>query len=195
VIDDEGKPLGEITLDRLKTVFEEQDLDEQLVVAADVMLTPVREVVTLNDTLDVVMSHLSRLDVAMLPVVNSGGKLAGCITRHDMMVFFEYEILKDKNIGLKFIPENQPEQAGFIEVPEGHLVEQIEVTEFLNGRTLRQLDLRATAGLNVMGIHQNTPEGIRRMSPDPGRKMALGEVLIVMGEQKNLESFKKAIAG
>jgi CIC family chloride channel protein len=195
VIDDEGKPLGVITLDGVKTVFDEQDLDAQLVVAADVMRSPVRGVVTLNDTLDVAMSHLSRLDVEMLPVVNRVGKLAGCITRHDMMVFFEYEILKSKNIGLKFIPENQPEKAGFIEVPEGHLVEQIEVTPFLNGQTLRQLDLRATAGLNVMGIRKNTPEGIKRISPDPGRKMALGEVLIVMGEQKDLESFRKAIAG
>jgi Trk K+ transport system NAD-binding subunit len=74
-------------------------------------------------------------------------------------------------------------------------VEQIEVTKFLDGQTLRQLDLRATAGLNVMGIRQNTPDGIKRIYPDPGRKMALGEVLIVMGKQKDLESFRKAIGG
>ena len=111
-----------------------------------------------------------------------------------MMVFFEYEILKDKNLGLKFIPENRPEEAGFIEVPEGHLVEQIEVTRFLNGQTIRQLDLRATAGINVMGIRRKSPDGVRRVAPDPDLELASGDVLIVMGELRAISSFKKAIA-
>ncbi len=193
VIDGDGKPIGFINLDRLKAVFQEQDLDDQLVVAADVMKSPVTTV-SLNDTVDAAMFHISRLDTEMLPVINRKGKLAGCITRHDMMVFFEHEVLKDDNLGLKFVPEGRPEETGFIEVPEGHMVEQIEVTKFLHGQTLRQLDLRASAGLNVMGIRRRTPDGIQRVAPDPGRPLVDGEVLIVMGEQKAISSFKKAIA-
>jgi CIC family chloride channel protein len=193
VIDEKGTPLGVISLDRLKTVFAEQDLDEALLVAADVMDAPIRGAVILDDTLDVAMSHLSRLDLERLPVVNKEGKLVGNITRHDMVVFFEYEILKDKNLGIKFIPEDRSKDPGFIEVPEDHLVDQVEITQFLDGQTIRQLDLRATVGLNVMGIRLHRPEGIRRVAPDPDMKLVKGDVLIIMGEQKALSSFKKAI--
>lgn len=192
VVDERGMPIGVITLPRLKTVFAERDLDENLVVAADVMKSPVT-VVTLDDTLETAMSHISRLDAAMIPVVGDNGQIAGCVTRHDMMLFFEHEILKDKSLGLKFIPEGKPDEVDFIEVPEGHIVDRIAVTKFLRGRTLRELDLRATAGLNVVGIRRKTPEGIERIAPDPGRSLEEGEVLIVIGGKRELTSFKKAI--
>ncbi len=192
VVNDEGKLLGVVTLNHLKTILMEQDLDENLVVAADVMKSPIASV-GLDDTLDVVMSHITRLDTEMLPVVNRKDHITGCITRHDMVVFFEHEILMDKNLGLKFIPKDRPDDADFVEVPEGHVVESIVVTSFLNGQTLRQLDLRATAGLNVLGIRRNTPEGIERVAPDPGRPLREGEWLITVGERAAVASFKKAI--
>ncbi|MCP4599708.1 MAG: CBS domain-containing protein [Proteobacteria bacterium] len=193
VVDENGVLLGVITLAHLKTVYVEQDLDEQLVVAADVMKTSVVSV-TFDDTLDVAMSHISRLDTEMLPVVNDKGQIAGSVTRHDMMLFFEHEILKNKGLGLKFVPEADPDDAEFIEVPEGHVVDMIKVTGFLNGQTLRQLDLRATAGLNVLGIRRNTHDGIKRIAPDPGQPLVKGEVLIVVGERKAIAGFKKAIS-
>ncbi|MCP4676571.1 MAG: CBS domain-containing protein [Deltaproteobacteria bacterium] len=192
VVNEESKLLGVITLHHLKTLFMEQDLDENLLVAADVMRSPVVSV-RLDDTLDVAMSHITRLDTEMLPVVNRKDHITGCVTRHDMVVFFEHEILMDKNLGLKFIPKDSPDDADFVEVPEGHVVESIAVTRFLNGQTLRQLDLRATAGLNVLGIRRNTPEGIERLAPDPGRPLREGEWLITVGERAAVASFKKAI--
>ncbi len=193
VVDEQGKLLGELTLRQLKSAFLEQDLDENLVVALDVMRAPIIAA-KLDDTLDVAMTHISRRDVEMLPVVDEENRLAGSITRHDIMVFFEYEILKDRGIGLKFVPQGQPEEADFIEVPEGHIVEPIRVTKFLAGQTLRTLDLRATAGLNVVGIRHHAPEGVERLAPDPNRPFILGDVLIVVGEQRAVISFKKAIS-
>ena len=193
VVDDELRPIGVITLDRIRMVFTEQDLHENLLVAADVMKAPL-DTVTLNDTLDVAMSHISRLDTETLPVVNQDGKLAGCITRHDMMIFFEHEILKDKELGLKVIPDGQPEETGFIEVPEGHVVEAIQVTNVIEGKTLRELNLRAVAGINVMGIRQDTEDGIKRVAPDPGRALVINDILFVVGERNAVTEFRKSIS-
>jgi CBS domain-containing protein len=193
VVDQDNRPLGVITLRRLKALFGEQWLDEPLLVAADVMKSPVTAV-GLDDTLDVAMAHFARLDVEMLPVTDEGGGLAGCITRHDMVVFFEHEILRDDGLGMKFVLRDRPDDSEFVELPEGHRVETIEVTAFLAGKTLRDLDLRATMGLNVVGIRRRTPEGIERVAPEPKRPLAPGEILVVAGPESAIDSFKKAIA-
>jgi CIC family chloride channel protein len=192
IVDDENHLLGVITLRRLKTLFGEEGLEEAPLVAADVMKSPVTAV-NLDDTLEAAMAHLSRLDVEMLPVVDDDQLLVGCVTRHDVMVFFEYEILKDHGLGMKFVMREQPEEAQFIELPEGHALSTIEVTSFLDGKTLRELDLRATAGLNVVGIRRRTPEGVERLLPDPARPLRIGEILVVVGESQAIESFGKAI--
>jgi CBS domain-containing protein len=192
VVDQRDRLLGVITLRRLKNLFGEEGVDEAPLVAADVMKSPVTAV-TLDDTLETAMAHISRMDVEMLPVVDADFKLVGCITRHDIMVFFEYEILKDHQLGMKFVMREQPEEAEFIELPEGHAVAVVEVTRFLEGKTLRELDLRATAGLNVVGVRRRTAEGIVRLAPDPGRPFQLGELLVVVGDGKAIESFRKAV--
>ncbi len=191
VVDGEERLMGVITLRRLKNVFGETGLDDALLVAADVMKSPIASV-SLNDTLDVAMAHISRLDTEMMPVVNSEGRLAGCITRHDMMVFFENEIMKDRGLGMKFVTDGAPEEAEFVELPEGHTVQPVEVKKFLEGKTLRELDLRATADLNVVGIRRKTSEGVERVAPDPRRPLVKGEVLVVVGPREAIESFEKA---
>ena len=192
VVDSDNHLLGVITLRRLKTVFGEEGLDDALMVADDVMKSPVASV-SLDDTLDVAMAHLSRLDTEMIPVIDKDGRLTGSVTRHDMMVFMEYEILRDKDLGMKFVNNGNPEEVAFVELPEGHVVEPLKVTAFLDGKNLRELDLRATAGLNVVGIRRQTPEGVQRVQPDPGQRLVKGEVIVVVGESSALESFKKAI--
>ncbi|MBW2534756.1 MAG: CBS domain-containing protein, partial [Deltaproteobacteria bacterium] len=193
VVDADDRLLGVITLRRLKAIYTEVGLDDQLLVAADIMKSPVQSV-TPDDTLDVAMSLISRLDVEMLPVVDADNHLVGTVTRHDIMVFFEHEVLKDNALGLKFVPAGRPDDALFVEVPEGHVVELIDVTPFLAGRTLRDLDLRATSGLNVLGIRRKTSEGVERVAPDPGRPLVLSEVMVVEGEQRAITSFRKAIS-
>lgn len=193
VVDEKDQLLGVITLRRLKVIFGETGMEDAMLVAADVMKSPVTTV-SLDDTLDVAMAHLSRLDTEMIPVLNSEQRLVGSITRHDVLVFFEHEILKDGGFGMDFVPDGRPEEARFVELPEGHTVMSVKVTDFLNGRTLRELDLRATAGLNVVGIRRNTPEGVERISPEPNRKLIKGEVLLVVGDKVAIDSFTKAIS-
>ncbi len=193
VVNENDKLLGVITLRRLKTIFGETGIEDAMLVAADVMKSPVTTV-SLDDTLDVAMAHLSRLDTEMIPVLNSEQRLVGSITRHDVLVFFEHEILRDGGFGMEFVPDGHPEEARFVELPEGHGVMAVKVTDFLNGRTLRELDLRATAGLNVVGIRRNTPEGVERISPEPNRKLVKGEVLLVVGDKVAIDSFTRAIS-
>jgi len=193
VVDNMTRLHGVITNRRLKIVLAEtEDLGEDLIVAADIMKSPVTRV-TLDDTLAVAMSHISRLDVEMLPVVDEEQRLVGCVTRHDMMVFFEHEIMKDNQLGMKFVSTDRPDESRFVEIPEGHRVEIVDVSKLLAGKSLRDLDLRATAGLNVIGIRRQTTDGVQRIQPDPASPLLLGDKLVVVGEQKAIAAFKGAL--
>ena len=82
----------------------------------------------------------------------------------------------------------------FIELPEGHTLQAVEVTGFLEGKTLRELDLRATSDLNVVGMRRKTSEGVERIAPDPKRILARGEIMLVVGPKEAVDSFVKAIS-
>jgi chloride channel protein, CIC family len=192
VVDAANRPVGTIALSHVKSIVGESGLDEAMFVAADVMKTPVVSV-SLDDALETAMHHFSRMDVEALPVVDADGALAGCITRHDVLVFFEHEILRDDALGVKFAADGRPEEAKFVELPEGHAVALIEVTDLLAGKTLREIDLRATAGVNVVGLRVKTPAGIERLSPEPKRALAKGDILVAVGDEKALEAFRKAV--
>ena len=191
VVDDEKRLLGIISITHVRAILTESELDEQLLLAADIM-RPDPPTVSPDDTLESALFHLSRLDTEELPVVDSRGKLAGTVTRHDMMLFIEHEILKDDDMGLKFVPKDSPEDARIVEVPEGHVIGSIRVTRFLESQTLRQLDLRATVGINVVGIRRPTPDGMERLSPEPDLPLREGDVLIAVGDQKAITSLAKS---
>jgi chloride channel protein, CIC family len=194
VVDGKNRPVGVITLQRIKELLAEGDIDDNLVIAADIM-RPSVTTVKLDDTLEILMSHMARIDTEEMPVVNAEGVIVGTVTAHDVMVFFEHEILRKQGLGVNFALEGRPESSAFVEVPEDQTVETVSVTGFVVGRTLRQLDLRATAGLNVVGIRRRTSKGYERLSPDPGRPLEKSDLLIVVGEQRAVDAFNEAMEG
>jgi CIC family chloride channel protein len=192
VVDKDNHLLGVINIDQLRTILREHDLDEQLLLAADVM-RPDPTTVTLDDTLETAMFHLSRLDTEMLPVLDRQGELAGSVTQRDMMIFIEHEVIKDRDLGLKFVPKGRPDDARYIEVPEGNIIGSIRIGKFLAGQTLKQLDLRATVGVNVVGIKRPKPGGIERLTPDPNRPLEEGDIMIAVGEPQAITSLAKSM--
>ncbi len=71
----------------------------------------------------------------------------------------------------------------FIELSEDFSIVELEVKEQWKGRTLRELDMRNAYGLNVIGMRQGETMTI---TPGPDKLLELGEILIVIGSNKNL---------
>ncbi len=192
VVNGENELLGVINIEHLRAILREHDLDEQLLLAADVM-RPDPVTVTLDDTLETTMFHLSRIDAEMLPVLDRNGRLAGSVTQRDMMMFIEHEVIKERDLGLKFEPRGRPDDARYIEVPEGNIIGSIRVGKSFSGQTLKQLDLRATVGVNVVGIKRPKPYGIERLTPDPNRPLLEGDIMIAVGEQQAITSLARSM--
>ena len=190
VVDADHKLLGEITLQRIKVILREQSLDDTLMLAVDMMDAPVTTV-QLDDTLDVAMGHISRLDTEMLPVLDEDDKLVGTITRHDIMVFFEHEVLRNEAASMKFVPERAKEDMSLVELPSNETISELVVNAALSGQTLKSLNLRATYGLNAIGIQRRSNVGVVKLSAEPHIPFQAGDVLSLVGTQAAIDRFKR----
>ncbi|MBN2719082.1 MAG: chloride channel protein [Deltaproteobacteria bacterium] len=190
VVDSEQKLLGEITLQRIKAIIREQALDDTLIMAVDMMDAPVTTV-QLDDTLDVAMGHISRLDTEMLPVLDNNDRLVGTITRHDIMVFFEHEILRNEAASMKFLSAGAKVDFSLVELPGNETINELKVSAKLVGETLKSLNLRATYGLNAIGIQRRSDAGVVKLSAEPNIPFQQGDVLSLVGTQEALDRFRK----
>jgi len=71
----------------------------------------------------------------------------------------------------------------FIELSDDFSIVELVVKERWKGKTLREIDMRKAYGLNVVGMRQGKTMTI---TPGPDKLLELGEILIVIGSNKNL---------
>ncbi|HZG18282.1 MAG TPA: TrkA family potassium uptake protein [Candidatus Bathyarchaeia archaeon] len=76
----------------------------------------------------------------------------------------------------------------FIELAEDYSVAEVVVSPNLVGRNLRQLDVRAKYGVNVIAIKSGHEFNI---SPRPDDVIRSGDVLVVIGHNKDLKDFEE----
>ncbi|CAM3775127.1 potassium channel family protein [Mesobacillus zeae] len=81
-----------------------------------------------------------------------------------------------------------PNVLNFIELADEYSIEEIKVPGSMNGRSLKEINLRAKYNITVIAIKERDKIDI---SPDPYKKLHDDDVLIVIGENKDLVKFEK----
>jgi len=76
----------------------------------------------------------------------------------------------------------------FIELAEDYSVAEVVVSSKLVGQTLRQLNVRAKYGVNVIAIKSGDKFNI---APNPDEMIATNDVLVVIGHNKDLKEFEE----
>ncbi|OCA91524.1 potassium uptake system protein [Bacillus sp. FJAT-27225] len=79
-----------------------------------------------------------------------------------------------------------PNVLNFIELSNDYSVEEMKIPPSMTQRTLRDLDLRARYNLSVIAIKHGKKINI---SPAPDETILEGDVLVVIGENRDLERF------
>ncbi|HEV8338164.1 MAG TPA: TrkA family potassium uptake protein [bacterium] len=82
-----------------------------------------------------------------------------------------------------------PNVLEYIELSPQHTIEEVNVPARLEGRTLGDLDLRSKFGVNVLLIRRDTQLLI---SPGTDVKLQGGDVLVVVGENRQLNRLESA---
>jgi uncharacterized protein with PhoU and TrkA domain len=84
----------------------------------------------------------------------------------------------------------------FIELPEKFELRTVELPSHLDGRTLSELAPRSSCGVHVLAIKRRDPVTGRSITemPEPTRRLAAGDDLVVIGKSDGLAQFQAALA-
>lgn len=97
-------------------------------------------------------------------------------------------IFPEREIGVKIANSLTTDSfVDFIELSDDFSLVEIEVKDDWKGKTLRQLDMRNAYGINVIGMRQGDSMTI---TPGPDKLLEIGEILIVIGDNKNLKKIR-----
>jgi chloride channel protein, CIC family len=189
VLDEMGRLRGLITIDDIKHVLNEPDL-QGLVIASDLMrATP--PFLSPGNSLAEAMRKFSRhKGIEELPVVENDEtlKMIGTINRRDIFLFYDHEILRRGTLAKALVQlDRSSGKEQMIKLPAGGGAKEIPVTSNMVKKTLRELDIRARFNVNVVAIRRKG-SGFDRSEavPEPNRPLAASDLLLIIGAEDDI---------
>ncbi|MCH6267519.1 MULTISPECIES: potassium channel family protein [Neobacillus] len=99
----------------------------------------------------------------------------------------DWVVFPERDMGIRVAHQLiSPKVLNFIELSKDYSVEEVKIPEKMTDKTLRELDLRAKYNLSVIAIRHHDDIFI---SPSPDKIIDHGDVLVVIGENRDLERF------
>ncbi len=197
VVDDDQNFKGSFNVHDVKEVMNEKSL-AGLVVAQDLVSISISPSIEMEATLADCMRKFSAYETEELPVIEGRGstRLLGTISRRDIINVYNHEILRQGSLGLKFVqaklPDQPPEQS-YVDLPDGFEINVLPVPAAMEGRTLKELDLRHSYGVTVVAVNRRGERGEREVIiPDPEQSLQRRDMLVVIGRGSDLQSLKAA---
>lgn len=84
-----------------------------------------------------------------------------------------------------------PNILDYIELSEDHSIVEMRVSSLMIGKNLKELDIRARYGCNVMAIKNN---GKTNISPYAEDRIKDGDILVIVGQNNHLKNLELAYA-
>jgi len=190
----DGKRLvGQVLLQDVKSFLNQGDLGP-VAIAADVMekassVDPDASIAEVIDQFD--DPELEELPVAKLH--DGRPILVGRVTRRDLIACINLEVLKRQSLRAKFVLPEQREPL-YVELPKGYSLARVPIPPAMVGKTIAKSRLREDANLTILTLVERAPSGVEhRMVPDPDLVLREGHLLVVLGKQEAVESFRATV--
>ncbi len=181
VVDRDGKYHGLVDIQDIKRLLTAPHTD---ITAADVEThdAPVlRPSMPLADAVPLFF----RSDLDELPVLNAEGELIAILKERDIFGAYHREVLRKDALmaRIQTSPADQNRWKNFLELPDGYIMDVVEVDGQLVGHTLRQLRLPIRFHVTVVAVSILDPETSkhRRLPAEADVLLKRGDKLVVMG--------------
>jgi CIC family chloride channel protein len=183
--------IGAIYLHELRRFILEQDHLRSLVVAED-LLERNRPSVREDDDLDLVMQIFSHEEIEELAVVDAANsrKLVGSIHKRDVINAYNQEVMRRDLAGGVSTTIAVVDKVHQVDLGGGYVVQEVLAPRSLVGQSLRELDLRTQAGVQVLIIRSATakPGAPAIRLPDPNARIESGDKLVLAGPKDSVDS-------
>lgn len=197
VVNDSNKIKGVISEVELRPIMTEYENVKDFIVAMDIA-NPQTVFTTPSDNLDHVLRLFSKINADSIPVLSDDDKdlILGAINRSEVLEIYNRETLKANlaeglSEDIKMIRE-----VGTSSVATGYSITEINVTVDMVGKSLRELKIRSTHGLEVLMIkHSNElfddySQQEIIISAEPDYKLKWGDKLVLFGKDENIKEFR-----
>lgn len=196
VINAKGQFQGYLSTHELKSILHEENLKD-LIIARD-LIDSYKKYVTLKDDLAHCMDIFAHVECEHLPVIEDvlTYKLLGSISRRDIIDLYNREILRKDVLGLKFIREiGDDKSRSHVALPDEYILDYLALPEQLIGRSIKELDIRAKMGVNIIAIKKRSGK-VTEISEIPTSRTRFnqGDILIVVGKESDIVAFKSKYA-
>jgi CIC family chloride channel protein len=190
VVDERGDLLGTIALSKLRQFIFDREALQYLVVAGDMVVRGL-PTVTEEDSLELVMQLFSQREMDEIAVVEAGNprKVAGVVRKEDVISARNREWLRRDLTGTFATTVRLAGKVHQVEVGDGYVLEEILAPAPFIGKTLRDLNLRAVYGAQVVFLRRRFGEdeepSIR--IPSSTDRLLEGDTLLLAGPKASVE--------
>lgn len=183
VLNQKGLLTGIISIHDIKGYLFERETLKDVLIAGDIAIRDI-EPVTPQDNCQAVLDKLSRYNLEGLPVVDrKKGKLIGMIWRKDIHDAYNKEIERrdiTATFASKITMKNIDQDVHFM---EGYAIREIAAPGTFVGKSIKELNIRAKYGVDVILIRKNTEQGSKiKAIPSPDYKISYDDSLVIAGE-------------
>lgn len=190
IVGAEGELIGVIRVQDLHRALDDRGPLEAVVVAAD-LATPVRSVHR-DTNLEEVLEILTETGADLLPVVEDGGNVVGVVLAADVMERYSHELRKLRLAATIASRRTFSVETEGMELGHGMRLAELEVPPSLQGLTLREAELRARFGIEVLYLLKGSYRVRKLASPD--LRLEDGDRMIIVTEVPSLRAFQESTA-
>lgn len=191
VVDGAGRLCGAISVAHLRRLLFEEEALRHVVVAAD-LIEADRPSVRESDDLDGALQLLSSSGVAELAVVaeDDPRRLIGALHERDVLEAYHRAMLERDLSGGLSTRVGLADRGGAMDLGGGFVLAEVEAPRAFAGRSLREIDLRARHGVQVLLLRGLAADAVRVPTPDD--RVQLGDVLVVAGPAEAVKRLEGA---
>lgn len=192
VVNGNNEITGIISMHDLKEYLYQRDMLQNLLIADDVANHHV-ETVTVNDNCQTVLDKTDRNKWEGLPVVDPKNPrmILGMIWRKDILDAYNKEIARRdlaSSFASRITRRNIDQTVHFM---EGYSMMEIPVPDMFVGKSIRELDIRAVYGVDIILIRSNSGQGSKiKAIPSPEYVFTYNDSIIVAGEEGRITMLK-----
>jgi CIC family chloride channel protein len=190
LVDSEGRLGGVVRVQDLHRALDDRGSLEGVLVAAD-LGSPIHSLRD-TDNVEQALETLTDSGTDLLPVVDDDNRLLGAVFAQDVLGRYAHELQKLRLASTLAQRKSFSVMTDGLELGHGMRLAELEVPSSLAGRSLRDLQLRARYGVEVLYVLKGAYR-IRKQA-DPDLSLDDGDHIVVMAEASSLLAFRQEFA-